>query len=166
LLTERLTVFWVVNAVQANAFAHAVAQHGDGVAVRDARHLPDKGSSEGGAAPNANNTEASQQQESAMSGGLSLHEMNDQWHEAKVTEASVSDTNLTVEVDAPEGDTVTVTATSTDGVQYQGDYRYREGSNSNGEVVFERHKGQSSEVMVGDWREAGGFTGRWIIKIG
>ena len=101
-----------------------------------------------------------------MGGGLSLYELNGQWHEAKVTEASLSDTNLTFEVDAPEGDTVTVTATSTDGVQYQGDYCYREGSNSNGEVVFERHKGESSSVMVGQWREAGGPTGRWILKVG
>ncbi len=101
-----------------------------------------------------------------MGGGLSLYELTQQWHEAKVTEASVTDRNLTVEVEAPEGDTVTVTATSTDGVRYKGDYRYREGSNSNGEVVFERHKGESSSVMVGEWREAGGPTGQWIIKIG
>ncbi len=101
-----------------------------------------------------------------MRAGLSLYKSNDHWHEAEVTEASVSDTHLTVDVEAPEGDTVTVTATSTDGVRYKGDYRYREGSNSNGEVVFERHKGQSSEVMVGEWRQAGGPTGPWIIKIG
>ncbi len=101
-----------------------------------------------------------------MRAGLSLHKSNDHWHEAEVTEASVSDTHLTVDVEAPEGDTVTVTATSTDGVRYKGDYRYREGSNSNWEVVFERHKGQSSEVMVGEWRQAGGPAGPWIIKIG
>ena len=101
-----------------------------------------------------------------MGGRLSLYELAQEWHEAKVTEASVTDRNLTVEVEAPEGDTVTVTATSTDGVRYKGDYRYREGSNSNGEVVFERHKGESSSVMVGEWREAGGPTGQWIIKIG
>ena len=124
-----------------------------------------KGAAEGGAAPNTNNTEAVPIQESTMGGRLSLHELTQQWHEAKVTEARVSDTNLTVEVEASEGDIVTVTATSTDGVRYTGEYRYREGSNSNGEVLFERHKGESSSVMVGEWREAGGPTGRWILKI-
>ncbi len=100
-----------------------------------------------------------------MGGRLSLHELTQQWHEAKVTEARVSDTNLTVEVEASEGDIVTVTATSTDGVRYKGEYRYREGSNSNGEVLFERHKGESSSVLVGEWREAGGPTGLCILKI-
>ena len=58
-----------------------------------------------------------------MGGRLSLYELTQQWHEAKVTEARVSDTNLTVEVEASEGDIVTVTATSTDGVRYKGEYR-------------------------------------------
>ena len=63
-----------------------------------------KGAAEGGAAPNTNNTEAVPIQESTMGGRLSLHELTQQWYEAKVTEARVSDTNLMVEVESRVGE--------------------------------------------------------------
>ena len=70
-----------------------------------------------------------------------------------------------VSLDVEEGDRVTVTAVSADGNCYEGDYRYREGSSSNGEVAFDRYRGPGGEVFLGEWHEAGGPRGQWIIRI-
>lgn len=100
-----------------------------------------------------------------MRNGWSLYHYEGQWHRHEFQEADLSDTKLTLEITIEDGDTVTVTASSRDGVRYQGDYRYREGSYSNGEVLFERFKGPAGDVLVGEWREAGGPKGDWIIKL-
>jgi hypothetical protein len=101
-----------------------------------------------------------------MEKGWSLYKHQDQWHEEICSAATVTDAKLSLEIeDQEEGDTVTVTAVSTDGVRYQGDYRYREGSQSNGEVRLERYTGRSGEVFVGTWLEAGGSGGAFIVKL-
>jgi hypothetical protein len=48
---------------------------------------------------------------------------------------------------------------------YTGDYRYREGSNSNGDVQLERYKGPTGDVFVGEWSESSTVRGEWIIKV-
>jgi len=100
-----------------------------------------------------------------MGNGWSLYHYEGQWHRHEFHEASLSDSKLVIEIAIEDGETVTVTASSRDGVRYQGDYRYREGSYSNGEVLFERFKGPAGDVLVGEWREAGGPKGDWIIKV-
>ena len=96
----------------------------------------------------------------------SLYKDQDQWHEENCSEVTVSDTKLSLDIeDQNEGDIVTVTAASTDGIRYRGDYRYREGSQSNGEVFLERYKGPAGDVFIGRWREAGGPEGEWIVKV-
>ena len=96
----------------------------------------------------------------------SLYKDQDQWHEENCSEVTVSDTKLSLDIeDQNEGDIVTVTAASTDGIRYRGDYRYREGSQSNGEVFLERYKGPACDVFIGRWREAGGPEGEWIVKV-
>ncbi|MFQ5992164.1 MAG: hypothetical protein ACE5NA_06965 [Nitrospiraceae bacterium] len=100
-----------------------------------------------------------------MGTGRSLHKSGDQWHEAIVTDVTLSDTMLTLDIEAAEGDRVSVTLGSKDGTTYKGDYRYREGSNSNGEAFFERYRGPTGDLLVGEWHEAGGPKGDWIIKI-
>jgi hypothetical protein len=97
-----------------------------------------------------------------MSAGWSLFKD----HKEACLEASVTDGRLSVDIeDREEGDTVSVTATSSDGIRYRGDYRYREGSQSNGEVSLERHKGPRGDVFKGVWKEAGGSGGELIINL-
>lgn len=101
-----------------------------------------------------------------MGAGWSLSKYEGQWHEEACLEAFVTDAKLSLEIeDRDEGDTVSVTAVSTDGIQYRGDYRYREGSQSNGEVSLERYKGPMGDVFIGVWKEAGGSGGEFIIKL-
>lgn len=100
-----------------------------------------------------------------MRRGWTLYQHEGRWCEAVFSEAEVSDTRLVVDIEAEEGDTITVTATSTDGARYRGDYRYREGSYSNGEVSLERYRGPSGDLFVGERREAGGPVGKWIIQV-
>lgn len=101
-----------------------------------------------------------------MGHGWSLHKHQNQWHEESCSAAMISDKKLSLDIeDQSEGDIVTVTAASTDGVRYRGDYRYREGSQSNGEVFLERYRGPAGDVFIGTWREAGGPEGEWIVKI-
>ena len=100
-----------------------------------------------------------------MRSGWSLYKYEGQWYKQEFVEAVLSDNKLAIDIAVKEGDTVTVTAVSTDGVTYQGDYRYREGSYSNGEVSLERYQGPSGDILAGEWREAGGPKGDWIIKM-
>ncbi len=100
-----------------------------------------------------------------MRKGWSLYQYEGHWHRHEFQGSSLSDTKLAIEIAIEDGETVTVTASSGDGVRYRGDYRYREGSYSNGEVFFERYKGPAGDLLVGEWREAGGPKGDWIIKI-
>lgn len=99
-----------------------------------------------------------------MSSSWSLYKYEGQWHEERLAEASVTDAKLDLEVER-DGDTVTVTARSEDGVAYAGDYRYREGSNSNGEVRFTRYVSGSGAVLVGEWKESEAVSGPWIIVL-
>mgnify|MGYP001579194464 CR=1 FL=1 len=100
-----------------------------------------------------------------MRSGWSLYKYEGQWFKHECPEAILSENKLAIDIAVEEGETVTVTAVSTDGVRYKGDYRYREGSYSNGEVSLERFKGPTGDVLVGEWREAGGPRGDWIIKV-
>jgi hypothetical protein len=100
-----------------------------------------------------------------MRSGWSLYKYEGQWYKQEFIEAILSDNKLAIDIAAKEGDTVTVTAVSTDGVRYKGDYRYREGSYSNGEVSLERYRGPSGDILAGEWQEAGGPKGDWIIKV-
>lgn len=101
-----------------------------------------------------------------MGRGWSLYKHQDQWHEESCSDVTVTDAKLSLEIeDRDEGDTVTVTAVSADGIRYRGDYRYREGSQSNGEVRLERYTGSTGDVFVGTWMEAGGPGGDFIIKV-
>jgi len=96
--------------------------------------------------------------------GWSLYKYDGQWHEESFSEASLSDASLVIELHR-DGDTVTLTAASKDGVRYSGDYRYREGSNSNGEVYFDRYQGPKGDAFVGEWKESEKVRGEWIIKL-
>ena len=91
-----------------------------------------------------------------MRSGWSLYKYEGQWYKQKFVEAILSDNKLAIDIAAEEGDTVTVTAVSTDGVTYKGDYRYREGSYSNGEVSLERYRGPSGDILAGEWQDARG----------
>lgn len=102
---------------------------------------------------------------SATRSGWSLYEYEGQWYKHEFAEAMLSDKKLTIDIAVDEGDTVTVTAVSTDGITYKGDYRYREGSYSNGEVSLERYRGPSGDILAGEWQEAGGPKGTWIIRM-
>lgn len=102
---------------------------------------------------------------SAVRTGWSLYEYEGEWYKHQFVEAILSDNKLAIDIPVEEGDTVAVTAVSTDGVTYEGDYRYREGSYSNGEVSLERYRGPSGDLLSGEWREAGGPKGDWIIKV-
>jgi len=97
--------------------------------------------------------------------GRSLYRYQGQWFEHELAEAASSDQALTFAIDVADGDSVTVTATSGDGHRYRGEYRYREGSCSNGEVHFDRHRGLAGEVFVGEWLEAGGPSGPWFVVL-
>ena len=96
--------------------------------------------------------------------GNSLYKYEGQWHEETFSEAAVSDRSLVIELER-DGDSVTLTTASTDGVRYRGDYRYREGSNSNGEAYFDRYQGPKGDVFVGEWKESDKSRGEWIIKV-
>ena len=96
--------------------------------------------------------------------GWSLYKYDGQWHEESLSEASLSDTSLVIELNR-DSDTVTLTTASKDGIRYSGDYRYREGSNSNGEAYFDRYQGPKGDVFVGEWKESDKSRGEWIIKI-
>lgn len=101
-----------------------------------------------------------------MASGWSLSHYGGQWHEDECAQASVSDARLAIDIEVKEdADTITVTASSSDGVRYTGDYRYREGSDSNGLVSFERFQGPTGQVLVGERREVGRTPTVWIIKI-
>ena len=95
--------------------------------------------------------------------GRSLYRYEGQWSEHELTEIESSDHVLAFTLDVEEGDSVTVTAKAGDGQRYRGEYRYREGSNSNGEVHFNRHRGPTGDVYVGEWLEAGGPRGPWVV---
>ena len=99
-----------------------------------------------------------------MPDGWSLSKYDGRWSEEAFSDGLLSDTKLVIDLDR-EGDTVTVTAVSTDGVMYKGDYRYREGSHSNGDVQLERYKGPTGDVFVGEWSESSTVRGEWIIKV-
>jgi len=99
-----------------------------------------------------------------MPNGWSLFKYDGNWQEEKFSEGLISDTKLVIDLER-DGDTVTLTAVSTDGVRYKGDYCYREGSNSNGDVQLERFKGPTGDVFVGEWRESDKVRGEWIIKV-
>jgi|GEM_PF-1111013 len=96
--------------------------------------------------------------------GWSLYKYDGQWHEESFSGASLSDTSLVIELDR-DGDTVTLTTASKDGVRYTGDYRYRQGSNSNGDVWLERYQGPEGSVFIGEWKESDKSRGEWIIKL-
>lgn len=97
-----------------------------------------------------------------MSSSWSLHRYEGQWREEPLTEASLTEAKLELELER-DGDTVNVTARSQDGVAYVGDYRYREGSNSNGEARFTRYTSGSGAVLVGEWKESEAVSGPWIV---
>src|SRR5437867_7923965 len=99
-----------------------------------------------------------------MRKGWSLYQCEGQWREEVFSEVALSDQSLVIELERDD-DTVTVTTASTDGVRYRGDFRYREGSNSNGEVYFDRYQGPKGDVFVGEWKESDKSQGEWIIKV-
>lgn len=97
-----------------------------------------------------------------MSSSWSLYKYEGQWQDEPLTQASLTDATLELEIER-DGDTVSVAARSDDAVAYAGDYRYREGSNSNGEVRFTRYGGGNGAVLVGEWKESEAVSGPWII---
>jgi len=101
-----------------------------------------------------------------MATGWSLSQYGGTWHEDACVQVSITDSKLVIDIEVKEdADTITVTASSTDGVRYTGDYRYREGSDSNGLVYFERYQGPTGQVLIGERREVGRQPTRWIIKV-
>ncbi len=101
-----------------------------------------------------------------MASGWSLSQYGGTWREDTCSQASITDSKLVIEIEVKEdADTITVTASSTDGVRYTGDYRYREGSDSNGLAYFERYQGPTGQVLIGERREVGRQPTRWIIKV-
>lgn len=99
-----------------------------------------------------------------MSSSWSLCRYEGQWREEPLTEASLTDAKVELELER-DGDTVNVTARSQDAVGYAGDYRYREGSNSNGEVRFTRYTSKDGVVLVGEWKESEAVSGPWIVMV-
>jgi len=99
-----------------------------------------------------------------MRDGWTLYKYENQWHELHFSGASLSDGQLVVELATAE-DIVTVMAHSKDGIRYDGDYRYRDGSYSNGDVTFERFRSAAGDVLVGEWRESSAVRGEWILKL-
>lgn len=98
-------------------------------------------------------------------GGRSLHRYEGRWHEHDLEDTVGTDQSLTFSLDVEDGDRITVAATSIDGHRYLGEYRYREGGCSNGEVLFDRYRGPAGEVFVGEWLEAGGAHGPWVVLL-
>jgi hypothetical protein len=104
--------------------------------------------------------------ETTMASGWSLSQYGGAWHEDACVQASIADSKLVIDIEVKEdADTITVTASSTDGTRYNGDYRYREGSDSNGLAYFERYQGPTGQVLVGERREVGRTPTRWIITV-
>jgi len=104
--------------------------------------------------------------EPTMAIGWSLSQYGGTWHEDECSQASITDSRLVVDIEVKEdADTITVTASSTDGVRFTGDYRYREGSDSNGLAYFERYQGPTGQVLIGERREVGRQPTRWIITV-
>ncbi len=99
-----------------------------------------------------------------MRKGWTLYKYEGHWHELTFSGGSLSDSQLVVELETGE-DTVTVTARSQDGLRYEGDYRSRDGSCSNGDVTFERFRGPAGDVLIGEWRESSAVRGDWILKL-
>ena|SRR6185295_4308268 len=97
--------------------------------------------------------------------GRSLYRYEGRWCEHDLDEVASSHQALAFSFDVEDGDSITVAATSADGHRYRGEYRYREGSCSNGEVLFDRYRGPTGEVFAGEWLEAGGPRGPWIILL-
>ena len=101
-----------------------------------------------------------------MACGWSLCTYDGKWHEDTCVQASLTDSKLVIDIEVKhDADVITVTASSTDGVRYTGDYRYREGSDSNGLAYFERYQGPSGQILIGERREVGRQPTRWIIKV-
>ncbi len=101
-----------------------------------------------------------------MASGWSLSLYGGAWHEDTCVQASLTDSKLVIEIEVKDdADVITVTASSTDGVRYAGDYRYREGSDSNGLAYFERYQGPTGQILIGERREVGRQPTKWIIKV-
>ncbi|OLB65059.1 MAG: hypothetical protein AUH96_09210 [Nitrospirae bacterium 13_2_20CM_2_61_4] len=101
-----------------------------------------------------------------MAIGWSLSQYGGAWHEGACVQASITDSKLVIDIEVKEdADTITVTASSTDGARYTGDYRYREGSDSNGLAFFERYQGPAGQVLIGERHEVGRQPTRWIITV-
>jgi len=104
--------------------------------------------------------------ETAMASGWSLSQYGAAWHEDECSQVSITDSKLVIDIEVKEdADTISVSASSTDGVRYTGDYRYREGSDSNGLAYFERYQGPTGQVLIGERREVGRQPTRWIITL-
>ena len=99
-----------------------------------------------------------------MPKGWSLYKYEGTWLEEECAEVECSDAGLAFEIER-DGDIVSVSTESRDGTTYQGDYRYREVSNSNGEVVLARYKGTTGDVFIGEWKESDTVRGSWIIHL-
>ena len=101
-----------------------------------------------------------------MASGWSLSQYGGAWHEGACVQANITDSKLVIDIEVKEDvDTITVTASSSDGVRYTGDYRYREGSDSNGLAYFERFQGPTGQILVGERREVGRQPSRWIVTL-
>ncbi len=99
-----------------------------------------------------------------MPTGWSLYKYEGRWLEEECAKVECADTGLAFEIER-DGDIVTVSTQSPDGTTYQGDYRYREGSNSNGEVLLARYKGTTGDVFIGEWKESNNVRGPWLIHL-
>lgn len=99
-----------------------------------------------------------------MPAGWSLVNQAGRWREEPLAQASLTESGLEVELHR-DGDTVTVAARSENGTDYRGDYRYREGSESNGEVRLSRYRNDTGNVLVGTWKESDKVSGSWIIVL-
>ena len=99
-----------------------------------------------------------------MTDGWSLRKFEDRWYEEQLIDHALSETSLTFDV-PEDGDTIEVRASSNDGVLYQGDYHFRDGSYSDGRVIFERYSGPKSDVLTGEWKEMGEVGGAWVLKL-
>ena len=101
-----------------------------------------------------------------MACGWSLCNYDGKWQEDTCIQASLTDSKLVIDIEVThDADVITVTASSTDGVRYTGDYRYREGSDSNGLAYFERYQGPTGQILIGERCEVGRQPTRWIIKV-
>ena len=82
-------------------------------------------------------------------------------------QARVSDTNLAADILDPWGNKVSLQAFSTDGIHYDGHYRYAQPAEDcpPGTASFERSTDASGDVFIGTWQDNQGRTGRWKIKI-